>query len=160
MEPEQSSRRMPFLRKMMSWSPETERDEVWRRRKDENRSRRRNLSVTDDDLDELKACIELGFGFDPDSPDLDPRLSDALPALGFYCAVNKQYNHILSRTTSEPSISTSSDGGDSPLVVDTEIELGFRVGSGEDPEMVKARLRQWARVVACSVKQITGSAKN
>ncbi|CAN1278568.1 hypothetical protein LINPERPRIM_LOCUS16674 [Linum perenne] len=124
---------------MMSWSPETERDEVWRRRKDENRSRRRNLSVTDDDLDELKACIELGFGFDPDSPDLDPRLSDALPALGFYCAVNKQYNHILSRTT---------------------IELGFRVGSGEDPEMVKARLRQWARVVACSVKQITGSAKN
>ncbi|CAN1278574.1 hypothetical protein LINPERPRIM_LOCUS16674 [Linum perenne] len=104
---------------MMSWSPETERDEVWRRRKDENRSRRRNLSVTDDDLDELKACIELGFGFDPDSPDLDPRLSDALPALGFYCAVNKQYNHILSRTTSEPSISTSSDGGDSPLVVDT-----------------------------------------
>ncbi|CAN1278566.1 hypothetical protein LINPERPRIM_LOCUS16674 [Linum perenne] len=130
---------MPFLRKMMSWSPETERDEVWRRRKDENRSRRRNLSVTDDDLDELKACIELGFGFDPDSPDLDPRLSDALPALGFYCAVNKQYNHILSRTTSEPSISTS---------------------SGEDPEMVKARLRQWARVVACSVKQITGSAKN
>ncbi|CAN1278570.1 hypothetical protein LINPERPRIM_LOCUS16674 [Linum perenne] len=130
---------MPFLRKMMSWSPETERDEVWRRRKDENRSRRRNLSVTDDDLDELKACIELGFGFDPDSPDLDPRLSDALPALGFYCAVNKQYNHILSRTT---------------------IELGFRVGSGEDPEMVKARLRQWARVVACSVKQITGSAKN
>ncbi|CAN1278569.1 hypothetical protein LINPERPRIM_LOCUS16674 [Linum perenne] len=138
---------MPFLRKMMSWSPETERDEVWRRRKDENRSRRRNLSVTDDDLDELKACIELGFGFDPDSPDLDPRLSDALPALGFYCAVNKQYNHILSRTTSEPSISTSSD-------------VGFRVGSGEDPEMVKARLRQWARVVACSVKQITGSAKN
>ncbi|PHU11728.1 hypothetical protein BC332_18658 [Capsicum chinense] len=31
-------------------------------------------SVTDEDLDERKACIELGFGFD--SPEMDQRLSD------------------------------------------------------------------------------------
>ncbi|CAI0447205.1 unnamed protein product [Linum tenue] len=130
----------PHLRKILSWSPETGREEVWRRRKgnhhQESRRSRLHRSVTDEDLDELKACIELGFGFEPDSPDLDPRLSDALPALGFYCAVNKQYNEILSRTSSDASIS---------------------VGLGEDPETVKTRLRQWARVVACWVKQLAGS---
>ncbi|CAI0447206.1 unnamed protein product, partial [Linum tenue] len=144
----------PHLRKILSWSPETGREEVWRRRKgnhhQESRRSRLHRSVTDEDLDELKACIELGFGFEPDSPDLDPRLSDALPALGFYCAVNKQYNEILSRTSSDASI--SSDGSASSAVVDP----GW-VGLGEDPETVKTRLRQWARVVACWVKQLAGS---
>ncbi|CAN0846473.1 hypothetical protein LINGRAHAP2_LOCUS4470 [Linum grandiflorum] len=147
---------MPRLRKMMSWSPETQRDEVWRRRKEANRIRRRNRTLTDEDLDELNGCMELGFRFNTDSPDLDPRLSDTLPALGLYYAVHKQYNHHLSRTSSASSILTSiSDGGSgggvkSQLVVDT----------GKDPEMVKARLRQWARMVACSVKQIAESERN
>ncbi|CAI0556931.1 unnamed protein product [Linum tenue] len=137
-----SQRQRPHLRKILSWSPETGREEVWRRRKGNHNQKsasrsRLGRSVTDEDLDELKACIELGFGFEPDSPDLDPRLSDALPALGFYCAVNRQYNEIiLSRTSSDSSIS---------------------VGLGEDAETVKTRLRQWARVVACSVKQLAGS---
>jgi hypothetical protein len=60
--------------------------------------------VTDDDLEELKACIELGFGFGPDSSDLDPKLSDTLPALGFYCALNKQYSSCLSRSASTSSL--------------------------------------------------------
>ncbi|KAE8690596.1 Tetratricopeptide repeat (TPR)-like superfamily protein [Hibiscus syriacus] len=30
---------------------------------------------------------------------------------------------------------------------------------GDDPEMVKTRLRQWAQVVACSVRQISGEPK-
>ncbi|CAI0557301.1 unnamed protein product [Linum tenue] len=140
--PSHGQRQRPHLRKILSWSPETGREEVWRRRKGNHNQKsasrsRLGRSVTDEDLDELKACIELGFGFEPDSPDLDPRLSDALPALGFYCAVNRQYNEIiLSRTSSDSSIS---------------------VGSGEDAETVKTRLRQWARVVACSVKQLAGS---
>ncbi|CAL1410115.1 unnamed protein product [Linum trigynum] len=148
--PSQRQRQRPHLRKILSWSPETGREEVWRRRKGNHHNQksasrsRLGRSVTDEDLDELKACIELGFGFEPDSPDLDPRLSDALPALGFYCAVNRQYNEIiLSRTSSDSSI--SSDG--SASVVDP----------GEDAETVKTRLRQWARVVACSVKQLAGS---
>ncbi|CAI0556929.1 unnamed protein product [Linum tenue] len=150
-----SQRQRPHLRKILSWSPETGREEVWRRRKGNHNQKsasrsRLGRSVTDEDLDELKACIELGFGFEPDSPDLDPRLSDALPALGFYCAVNRQYNEIiLSRTSSDSSI--SSDGSAS-VVVDP-----VWVGLGEDAETVKTRLRQWARVVACSVKQLAGS---
>ncbi|CAN1192412.1 hypothetical protein LINPERHAP2_LOCUS41538 [Linum perenne] len=140
-------RQLPILRKNNSWSPDSGRENVWRRRKSNQSSSRLHRSssnVTDEDVDELNACIELGFGFDPESPDLDPRLSETLPALGFYCAVHKQYNKILSRTSSEVS-----DG-------DVDFFLG-RVGSGEDPEMVKMKLKQWAKVVGCSVKQLAGN---
>lgn len=99
------------LYKQRSWSPDspdTYRDEAWQRRKGNNtrRSRRRSKSVTDEDLDELKACIELGFGFD--SPDMDQRLSDTLPALGLYKAVNKQYFDTVAKSLS-PSSSTMSE---------------------------------------------------
>ncbi|GFQ07105.1 hypothetical protein PHJA_002854600 [Phtheirospermum japonicum] len=50
-----------------------------------NRRRNHRLrcgrSVTDDDLDELWACFELGFNFD--SPDLDPKLSLPSPRWRF-----------------------------------------------------------------------------
>ncbi|CAK7329881.1 unnamed protein product [Dovyalis caffra] len=97
------------LNKQLSWSPDMTREEVWLRRKGNSKTQRGcGKSLTDDDLDDLKASIELGFGFGPDSPILDPKLSDTLPALG------------------------------------------------DDPEMVKTRLRQWAQMVACSVKQFSG----
>lgn len=92
------------LRKQWSWSPDTNREEVWARRKGEYHQRRGcTRSLTDDDFDELKACFELGFGFD--SPDLDPKLSDAFPALEFYCAVNRQYSN-LSRSSSSSMMSS------------------------------------------------------
>ncbi|KAF8405019.1 hypothetical protein HHK36_009915 [Tetracentron sinense] len=131
------------LYKQRSWSCDTYRDEVWLRRKDNNRRRRRSKSVTDEDLDELKACIELGFGFD--SPDLDRRLSDTLPALGLYYAVNKQYNDSVSKSS---SASSESDASSSPLGSPHTM-----FGPGDNPQTVKARLRQWAQVVACSVRQ-------
>ncbi|KAF5751203.1 hypothetical protein HS088_TW02G00213 [Tripterygium wilfordii] len=132
------------LYKQRSWTPDTEREEAWLRRKG-NRPITpvsRSKSLTDEDLQELKGCIELGFGFGHDSPDLDPRLSDALPALSLYCAVNKQYNNVLNLTRSSSLSSTSSDGS----IIDPD----------DDPEMVKTRLRQWAQAVACSVKQFSG----
>lgn len=98
-----------LLYKQRSWSPDTEKEELWLRRKSIHRMGRRNESVTDEDLEELKACIELGFGFGPDSPELDPKLSDALPALRFYCAVNKQYSNGFSRSSSSTSILSDCD---------------------------------------------------
>ncbi|KAK9112778.1 hypothetical protein Scep_020297 [Stephania cephalantha] len=86
----------PPLFKQKSWSPDTFRDEAWLRRQDIHRNGRRSRSVTEEDLDELKGCIELGFGFD--SPELDRKLSDTLPALGLFYAVNKSYSDSLTKS--------------------------------------------------------------
>ena len=97
------------LSKQHSWSPDLIREEAWSKRRDISRNRRRGKSLTDDDLDELKASIELGFGFE--SPEVtDPRLSNTLPALELYYAVQKSYNDAVSNKSS----SSLSDGDTSP----------------------------------------------
>ncbi|XP_039035081.1 uncharacterized protein LOC120171443 [Hibiscus syriacus] len=134
------------LYKQRSWSPDVERDEAWLRRKESyGDGLRRSQSFSNDDLEELKGCIELGFGFETDSPELDPKLSDTLPALSFYCAVNRQYSFRLPRISSASSIGSCSDAG------------GNIIDQGDDPATVKTRLRQWAQVVACSVQQFSGN---
>ncbi|XP_018817813.1 uncharacterized protein LOC108988884 [Juglans regia] len=136
------------LHKQRSWAPDMHRDEAWLRRKGNHGTEdrlRRNKSVSDDDLEELKACIELGFGFGFDSPEVDPKLSDTIPALGFYYAVNKQYSNSLSRSSSSSSLMAASDSeNESPSSI---------IDQGEDADLVKTRLRQWAQVVACAVRQ-------
>nr|GMD84294.1 Membrane insertase YidC [Ipomoea batatas] len=148
------SRAPPPLLKHKSWSPDSHREEAWLRRKGNSGDRReRSKSVTDDDLDELRACIELGFGFDPDSPRLDPKLARTFPALELYCAVNRHYGGgSLSRSSSSTTLaSTDSDTASlagNPLpgpISDLDIS--------DEPEMMKTRLRYWARMVACSVRQ-------
>lgn len=94
------------LYKQKSWSPDLYREEAWLKRKGNYGHHRRTKSVTDEDVDELKACIELGFGFDY-SPEVDPRLSHTLPALGLYYAVNKHYYDTLSNSNSSLSSSSS-----------------------------------------------------
>ncbi|KAI3698865.1 hypothetical protein L2E82_42744 [Cichorium intybus] len=84
------------LYKQKSRSPDLHRDEEWMRRKGKHlhRRRRKSKSVTDEDIDELKACIELGFGFDNSSHELD--------------VVNKQYHDTISKSSSISSSSSSS----------------------------------------------------
>ncbi|KAD7479407.1 hypothetical protein R6Q59_008236 [Mikania micrantha] len=144
-----------------SWSPDVHRDEQWMRRKGKHKNRR-SKSVTDEDIDELKACIELGFGFEH-SPKSDDRLSDTLPALGFYHAVNKQYLDTVSKSSSMSSSSSSSSVSSYSYSV-SEPELSSPVssphaifGRGDNPQTMKTRLRQWAQVVACSVRHSSSS---
>ncbi|GAA0160125.1 hypothetical protein Leryth_027430 [Lithospermum erythrorhizon] len=144
--------RKSTLYKQKSWSPDTLRDEAWIRRQ-ENHSRRqhRSKSVTNEDLDELKACIELGFSFD--SPEMDHHLSDTFPAYGlYYSVINKQYNNeSVSKQlsiSSPPSSNMSEADSTSPLGSPHTI-----VSPGDNPQTVKARLRQWAQVVACAASQ-------
>lgn len=102
------------LLKQHSWSPDLIREEAWSKRQDisRHRHRRRGKSLTDEDLDELKASFELGFGFG--SPEIaDPRLSDTLPALELYFAVQKSYNDAVSNKSATSS-SSLSDGDTSP----------------------------------------------
>lgn len=107
------------LYKQRSWAPDAEREEAWLRRKGNHQiRRRRSQSVTDEDLQELKGSIELGFGFQADSPELDPKLTDTLPALGFYCAVNKHYNDRLSRCSSSSSICSDNDSVSCSSIID------------------------------------------
>ncbi|KAL5557009.1 hypothetical protein UlMin_039245 [Ulmus minor] len=139
------------LYKQRSWSPDAYRDEAWLRRKS-NIKKQRSKSVTDDDLDELKACFELGFGFD--SPEVDQRLSDTLPALELYYAVNKQYNESISKPPA--TITTTSSSSTTASECETLSPLGSphtMFGPGDNPQTVKTRLKQWAQVVACAVRQ-------
>ncbi|KAL9256355.1 hypothetical protein AKJ16_DCAP23825 [Drosera capensis] len=132
------------LLKQRTWSPDTYREEAWLRRKENYRqSQRRTKSVTDEDLDELKACFELGFGFE-DSPDPDKRLSDTFPALGLYYAVKKKYTEVVvgSEESEEGSVASPVQSPLTPMF-----------SPGDDPERMKTRLRQWAQVVACSLRQ-------
>ena len=91
------------LQKQNSWSPDIERDEAWERRRRGMRrggtALRRVRSVTDDDLDELRGCIDLGFGFEPAPAGSGSgcaacgcagrnRLLETLPALDLYYAVH------------------------------------------------------------------------
>ena len=117
------------LLKHKSWAPDSYREEAWLRQKEQlSRRSRGSKSLTDEDMDELKACIELGFGFEFDSPNSsgpDQRLSDTFPALGFYYAVNKNYSDTVFRSSSSSSLTSSSESDfslsspvDSPLTID------------------------------------------
>ncbi|KAK4340230.1 hypothetical protein RND71_041692 [Anisodus tanguticus] len=147
-----SEHKKATLFKYKSWSPEIQHEEAWLKRRQSHRmrlaadrrsmslisddhhrsmtltaaNRRHSMSVTDEDLEELRACFELGFGFDSNS-DLDPKLTKAFPALELYQAVNK-----LSRSSSSVSTVTS---------------------ECDDAKAVKMRLKQWAQVVALSVRR-------
>ncbi|CAF2038106.1 hypothetical protein HID58_032450 [Brassica napus] len=132
------------LTKQHSWPHDVNRNEAWLRKKKKRSVDLipRSKSVTNDDVEELRGCIELGFGFEPDSPDLNQRLTDTIPALDLYCAVHRQYCNHLSRTSSFAS-ETDSISSSTTTVLD----------KGDDRKTVKQKLKQWARVVAFSVRQ-------
>ncbi|KAG2719816.1 hypothetical protein I3843_02G004500 [Carya illinoinensis] len=154
-QPPQAKTMISRLYKQHSWSPDAFREQAWLRRKGSSKNRR-SKSVTDEDLDELKACIELGFGFDDSSsPEMDQRLSDTLPALGLYHAVNKHYNDTVSKsTTTVPSSSTVSERESTdPSPLGSTSPHNLFGTAGDNPQDVKTRLKQWAQVVGCSVRQ-------
>lgn len=64
----------------------------------------RNRSLTDEDMEELRGCIDLGFGFSNDEKDME--LCNTLPALELCYAITKRYNDVVGRTSS-PSSSSS-----------------------------------------------------
>ncbi|KAK7332859.1 hypothetical protein VNO80_29615 [Phaseolus coccineus] len=146
-------KRKRFLSKQLSMV-ETPREIAWeRKRKQEGRTRTRRNSfhncddVTDDDLHELKGCIELGFGFNEED---GQTLCDTLPALDLYFAVNRQ----LSPVSTPHSRASSSFGSLINAPPQPSLDDSWKICSpGDDPEHVKTKLRHWAQAVACSVMQ-------
>ncbi|KAL5214938.1 hypothetical protein ABZP36_004090 [Zizania latifolia] len=116
-------------------------------------------SLTDEDLDELRGSMELGFGFDEGNG--GQNLCDTIPALDLYFAINRQLSEPKLRlSTSSPTSATSSSstlcGGTSnpgsPVAPSSFTDNWKICSPGDNPQLVKTRLRHWAQVVACSVK--------
>ncbi|XP_015582167.2 uncharacterized protein LOC8269080 isoform X2 [Ricinus communis] len=135
---------------------ETRRDIAWERRRRQilNQERRRNGinvvdsdDLTDEDLHELKGCIELGFGFNEEE---GQQLCSTLPALDLYFAVNRQLSPSpVSTPGSTASLGARSSSFGSPM-----FESDWKICSPrDDPQQVKTKLRHWAQAVACSVMQ-------
>ncbi|CAL9193653.1 uncharacterized protein LOC135615559 [Musa acuminata AAA Group] len=100
----------------------------------------RTMSLTDDDLVELKGCLDLGFGF---SYREIPELCHTLPAL--------ELCYSMSR-------SLEVDGGDAAAepcaaAVASLPVSNWKISSpGDPPDEVKARLKFWAQAVACTIR--------
>nr|GEU83435.1 hypothetical protein [Tanacetum cinerariifolium] len=138
----------PPLHKHKSLSTDLYREEVWLRRKsNHNRHnyhglhRRSKSLITTEDIDEFKGCLDLGFHFASEGA----ILSKMLPALDLYYATSSQ-----PASSSNSSTTTSPHQPCSPHTTTTPTTL---FNSGEDPKMIKRRLKQWAQVVACAARQ-------
>ncbi|KAE8678974.1 Detected protein of confused Function [Hibiscus syriacus] len=141
---------------------ETSRDVAWeRRRRQILRQERRKKGVianenglTDEDLNELKGCIELGFGFNEEE---DQKLCNTLPALDLYFAVNRQLSPLpspQSQSYSSTPLPSPSVSCRSPYLESPKNEPDWKIYSpGDNPQQVKTKLRHWAQAVACFVKQ-------
>ncbi|KAG2623557.1 uncharacterized protein LOC120696985 [Panicum virgatum] len=98
----------------------------------------RSRSLTDDDLEELKGCADLGFGF---SYDEIPELRGTLPALELCYSMSQRLlddaHHHHNHQAADPA----------PPVTNWKIS-----SPGDSPDEVKARLKYWAQAVACTVR--------
>ena len=135
---------------------EKPRDMAWERRKRQERRRSSIVQdciiedITDEDLHELKGCIELGFGFNEED---GQKLCNTLPALDLYFAVNRGLSPSPVSTPQSRASSLgarSSSFGGSPR---SDADSWKICSPGDDPETVKTKLRHWAQAVACSVMQ-------
>ncbi|OAY73958.1 hypothetical protein ACMD2_01244 [Ananas comosus] len=102
-------------------------------------------SLTGEDLEELKGCFDLGFGF---SYDEIPELCGTLPALELCYSMSQRFlddQHQHQKHPNEP-------GEVAALAGSVHVPNWRIAGAGDDPEEVKARLKYWAQAVACTVK--------
>ncbi|XP_022932682.1 uncharacterized protein LOC111801110 [Cucurbita pepo subsp. pepo] len=103
----------------------------------------RTKSLTDEDLDELKGCVDLGFGF---SYDEIPELCNTLPALELCYSMSQKYMDEHQKSPESSTALDSCSSVSSPIA-------NWKISSpGDHPEDVKARLKFWAQAVACTVR--------
>ncbi|CAN1176627.1 hypothetical protein LINPERHAP2_LOCUS32641 [Linum perenne] len=134
---------------------ETSRDVAWERRRRQilKQERRKggipnvdsSEDLTDEDLKELKGCIELGFGFNEEK---GQHLTNTFPALDLYFAVNRQISPSPVTTPRRRSVERQLPP-ESP-----KAEQDWKIcNPGDHPDQVKTKLRHWAQAVGCSVRQ-------
>lgn len=146
------------LSKQASMS-ERPRNLLWERRRKQQRKKKSSDvdNVTDEDLSELKGCIELGFGFNEEEG--SQKLCNTLPALDLYFAVNRQFSMSPIQSPGRGSFGSSSlpetrsSSFISPSPRSSDADSWKICSPGENPQQVKMKLRHWAQAVACSVMQ-------
>lgn len=109
----------------------------------------RTKSLTDEDLDELKGCLDLGFGF---SYDEIPELCNTLPALELCYSMSQKFQLDDHQKSPERSALPSSVTESPPAAAASPIASWKISSPGDHPEDVKARLKFWAQTVACTVR--------
>ncbi|KAF3320665.1 hypothetical protein FCM35_KLT14799 [Carex littledalei] len=153
--------RVNGLFKQHSWSPEVQRDEAWHRREEIHRERRllRSKSVTDEDLDEIQGCIDLGLvdadGFAVGEAEAK-KLAETFPALDMYYAVKKGLKGFVSASASGGGSSPSGSMASAGSSLSDLSPMGSPVSlfsPGDTLDMKKERLKQWAHVVAWSIRR-------
>ncbi|KAF7031971.1 hypothetical protein CFC21_043209 [Triticum aestivum] len=100
----------------------------------------RTRSLTEEDLEELKGCLDLGFGF---SYHEIPGLCGTLPGLELCYSMTRRF--LDEQRTLVGQLEPAAVAA--PPIPDWKIS-----GPGDDPDQVKARLKYWAQTVACTVK--------
>ncbi|KAG8089633.1 hypothetical protein GUJ93_ZPchr0011g27049 [Zizania palustris] len=110
----------------------------------------RAKSLTDDDLEELKGCVDLGFGF---SYDEIPELCGTLPALELCYSMSQRF---LDEHQSPPKPEKKKPVAEATAVAPASPAqpiANWKISSpGDSPDEVKARLKYWAQAVACTVR--------
>ncbi|KAJ0239793.1 Uncharacterized protein HA466_0225220 [Hirschfeldia incana] len=109
---------------------------------------KRTKSLTDDDLEELKGCVDLGFGFNYEEI---PELCNTLPALELCYSMSQKFMDQDHHQTSSPKKK-------SPMMLEEHVSpiASWKISSpGDSPDDVKARLKFWAQAVACTVRLCT-----
>uniref|UniRef100_A0ACD5XBL2 Uncharacterized protein n=1 Tax=Avena sativa TaxID=4498 RepID=A0ACD5XBL2_AVESA len=101
----------------------------------------RTRSLTEEDLEELKGCLDLGFGF---AYHEIPELCGTLPGLELCYSMTRRF---LEEQRAPAAGQLEPEATATAPITDWKIS-----GPGDDPEEVKARLKYWAQTVACTVK--------
>ncbi|KAJ0259949.1 hypothetical protein HA466_0062290 [Hirschfeldia incana] len=108
----------------------------------------RGKSLTDDDLEELKGCLDLGFGF---SYEEIPELCNTLPALELCYSMSQKFLDDQQKTSEMCQV--EEDSSPPPSTTTTNPVASWKISSpGDNPDEVKARLKYWAQAVACTVR--------
>ncbi|GMP78623.1 hypothetical protein CsSME_00034489 [Camellia sinensis var. sinensis] len=107
----------------------------------------RTKSLTDEDLEELKGCLDLGFGF---SYDEIPELCNTLPALELCYSMSQRFLDDQQKSPDSPSSAAAAAVAETCSPASGPI-ANWKISSpGDHPEEVKARLKYWAQAVACT----------
>lgn len=106
-----------FLKKQDSWCKNRKNQVFLEGYVDEDELVRAK-SLTDEDLDELKGCLDLGFGF---SYDEIPELCNTLPALELCYSMSQKFLLDDQKSPESPSSSVVDDSGSSPPIANWKI---------------------------------------